>query len=54
MWHRLNAEYAQQFGIETPSLRLRKQAQEYEEAKQIQQALMPEGNSADARSGNFR
>jgi uncharacterized protein YndB with AHSA1/START domain len=40
-WPRLNSEYAQQFGIETPSLRLRKQAQEYEEAKQIQQALMP-------------
>ena len=40
-WPRLNSEYAQQFGIETPSLRLRKQAEEYEEAKQIQQALMP-------------
>src|SRR5262249_49883402 len=40
-WPRLNSEYAQQFGIETPSLRLRKQDQEYEEAKQIQQALMP-------------
>ncbi len=40
-WPRLNSEYAQQFGIETPSLRLRKQAQEYEEARQIQQALMP-------------
>src|SRR5260221_140158 len=40
-WPRLNSEYAQQFGIETPSLRLRKQAQENEEAKQIQQALMP-------------
>src|SRR5437879_4079233 len=40
-WPRLNSEYARQFGIETPSLRLRKQAQEYEEAKQIQQALMP-------------
>src|SRR5260370_17143428 len=40
-WPRLNSEYAQQFGIETPSLRLRKQAQEYEEAKQIQQTLMP-------------
>src|SRR5208283_2157892 len=40
-WPRLNSEYARQFGIETPSLRLRKQALEYEEAKQIQQALMP-------------
>jgi len=40
-WPRLNSEYARQFGIETPSLRLRKQAQEYEEARQIQQALMP-------------
>jgi uncharacterized protein YndB with AHSA1/START domain len=40
-WPRLNSEYAQQFGIETPSLRLRKQDQEYEEARQIQQALMP-------------
>src|SRR5258708_13665447 len=40
-WPRLNSEYAQQFGIETPTLRLRKQAQEYEEAKQIQQALVP-------------
>src|SRR5258708_6057380 len=40
-WPRLNSEYAQQFGIETPTLRLRKQAQEYEEAKQIQQALIP-------------
>jgi uncharacterized protein YndB with AHSA1/START domain len=40
-WPRLNSEYAQQFGIETPSLRLRKQTQEYEEARQIQQALMP-------------
>jgi uncharacterized protein YndB with AHSA1/START domain len=40
-WPRLNSEYAQQFGIETPSLRLRKQAQEYEEAREIQQELMP-------------
>jgi len=40
-WPRLNSEYARQFGIETPSLRLRKQAQEYEEARLIQQALMP-------------
>jgi uncharacterized protein YndB with AHSA1/START domain len=40
-WPRLNSEYAKQFGIETPSLRLRKQAQEYAEAKEIQQALMP-------------
>jgi len=40
-WPRLNSEYARQFGIETPSLRLRKQAQEYEEAREIQQALMP-------------
>jgi uncharacterized protein YndB with AHSA1/START domain len=40
-WPRLNSEYAQQFGIETPSLRLRKQAQEYAEAREIQQALMP-------------
>jgi len=40
-WPRLNSEYAKQFGIETPSLRLRKQAQEYEEAREIQQALMP-------------
>src|SRR5216683_1185036 len=40
-WPRLNSEYAQQFGIETPSLRLQKQAQEYAEAREIQQALMP-------------
>jgi len=40
-WPRLNSEYAKQFGIETPSLRLSKQAQEYEEAREIQQALMP-------------
>src|SRR5260370_41074151 len=40
-WPRLNSEYAKHFGIETPSLRLRKQAQEYEEAREIQQALMP-------------
>jgi uncharacterized protein YndB with AHSA1/START domain len=37
-WPRLNSEYAQQFGIETPR---RKQAQEYEEAREIQQGLMP-------------
>ena len=40
-WPRLNSEYARQFGIETPSLRLQKQAQEYAEAREIQQALMP-------------
>ena len=40
-WPRLNSEYAKQFGIETPTARLRKQAQEYEEAREIQQALMP-------------
>ena len=40
-WPRLNSEYAKQFGIETPTVRLRKQAQEYEEAREIQQALMP-------------
>src|SRR5216683_2423208 len=40
-WPRLNSEYAQQFGMETPSLRLQKQAQEYAEAREIQQALMP-------------
>jgi uncharacterized protein YndB with AHSA1/START domain len=40
-WPRLNSEYARQFGIETPTARLRKQAQEYEEAREIQQALMP-------------
>jgi len=40
-WPRLNSEYARQFGIETPSLRLRKQTKEYEEARQVQQALMP-------------
>src|SRR6266852_5896099 len=40
-WPRLNSEYAKQFGIETPSLRLQKQAQEYAEAREIQQALMP-------------
>ncbi len=40
-WPRLNSEYAKQFGIETPTGRLRKQAQEYEEAREIQQALMP-------------
>jgi uncharacterized protein YndB with AHSA1/START domain len=40
-WPRLNSEYAAQFGIETPSLRLQKQAQEYAEAKEIQQGLMP-------------
>jgi len=40
-WPRLNSEYAKQFGIETPTSRLRKQAQEYEEAREIQQALMP-------------
>jgi len=40
-WPRLNSEYAKLFGIETPSVRLRKQAQEYEEAREIQQALMP-------------
>jgi uncharacterized protein YndB with AHSA1/START domain len=40
-WPRLNSEYARQFGIETPAGRLRKQAQEYEEAREIQQALMP-------------
>src|ERR1700732_1664188 len=37
-WPRLNAEYAQQFGI---NLHPRKQAQEYEEAREIQQGLMP-------------
>ena len=37
-WPRLNSEYAQQFGIETPR---RKQAREYEEAREIQQGLMP-------------
>ena len=40
-WPRLNSEYAKQFGIETPTGRLRKQVQEYEEAREIQQALMP-------------
>ena len=40
-WPRLNSEYAMQFGIETPTGRLRKQAQEYEEAREIQQGLMP-------------
>ena len=40
-WPRLNSEYAKQFGIETPTGRLRQQAQEYEEAREIQQALMP-------------
>ncbi len=40
-WPRLNSEYARQFGIQTPSLRLREQAQEYEEAREIQQGLMP-------------
>jgi len=40
-WPRLNSEYARLFGIETPTARLRKQAQEYEEAREIQQALMP-------------
>jgi uncharacterized protein YndB with AHSA1/START domain len=40
-WPRLNSEYAKQFGIETPTARLRKQAQEYEEAREVQQALMP-------------
>jgi uncharacterized protein YndB with AHSA1/START domain len=37
-WPRLNAEYAQQFGI---NLHPRKQVQEYEEAREIQQGLMP-------------
>ena len=37
-WPRLNAEYAQRFGI---NLHPRKQAQEYEEAREIQQGLMP-------------
>src|SRR6185295_12837605 len=37
-WPRLNAEYAQQFGINP---HLRKQAQEYEEAREVQQGLMP-------------
>jgi hypothetical protein len=37
-WPRLNAEYAQQFGMD---LHPRKQAREYEEAKEIQQGLMP-------------
>jgi len=37
-WPRLNAEYAQQFGI---NLHPRKQVQEYEEASEIQQGLMP-------------
>src|SRR6266699_2345546 len=37
-WPRLNAEYAQQFGI---NQHLRKQAQEYEEAREVQQGLMP-------------
>jgi sigma-B regulation protein RsbU (phosphoserine phosphatase) len=37
-WPRLNAEYAQQFGINP---HLRKQAREYEEAREIQQGLMP-------------
>ena len=42
-WPRLNSEYARQFGIETPTGRLRQQEQEYEEAREIQQALMPKG-----------
>jgi uncharacterized protein YndB with AHSA1/START domain len=37
-WPRLNAEYAQQFGI---NVHPRKQVQEYEEAREIQQGLMP-------------
>jgi len=37
-WPRLNAEYAQQFGI---NLHSRKQTQEYEEAREVQQGLMP-------------
>ena len=37
-WPRLNAEYAEQFGI---NLHSRKQTQEYEEAREIQQGLMP-------------
>ena len=37
-WQRLNVEYAQQFGI---NLHPRKQVQEYEEAREIQQGLMP-------------
>jgi uncharacterized protein YndB with AHSA1/START domain len=41
-WPRLNAEYAKLFGLETPDyLQLRKQAQEYKEAREIQQGLMP-------------
>ncbi len=42
-WPRLNAEYAKQFGLELVNWppHLRKQAQEYEEAREIQQGLMP-------------